>query len=102
MGSNRGLELLAVRVGVQAQPVAYDGGECRKRLWRGPVGVFIGIELDQLCELGLLAGDVGGQAVDGFAPETAHQPWAGSPTCGRMPFLSACAEQTGILQALCL
>ena len=36
------------------------------------VGVLVGVELDQVGELGLLAGDIGRQVVDDGAPEAAH------------------------------
>jgi hypothetical protein len=65
----------AGRVGVEAQAVASSPSSARiasQHLRGGRVGVFVGVELDQVGELGLLAGNVGGQVVDDGAPEAAH------------------------------
>ena len=70
-----GLEGIAigVRIEPQARCVAAqllaNGLEDRRR--RG-VGRFVGVELDEVGYLGLLARDIGGQAVNNGTPELAH------------------------------
>jgi hypothetical protein len=68
----RGLERVGVGVGVEAQAVAGGGADGLQHLRRGAAGVLVGVELDEVVELGLFARHVGGQAVDDGAPEAAH------------------------------
>ena len=56
MGGDGGLELFAVRVRIEFELIADGRAHGLQRLGRRAVGVFIGVELDQIGELGLLAG----------------------------------------------
>ena len=58
------LEQVGVRVGVEAQArrvVAEFRLDRRQHLGRGRVGVLVGVELDQVGDLGLFARHVGGE-----------------------------------------
>ena len=70
-----GLEQIGVGIGVEAQACGV-GAEFRlnrrQHLGRGRVGVLVGVELDQVGDLGLLARHVGGEGADDPAPEATH------------------------------
>jgi len=56
----RRLQGVGVGVGVQAQRLAGGGADRFERARRGAVGVLVGVELDQVVELGLLARNIRG------------------------------------------
>ena len=63
-------------VRVQAQPIgvaAQLGHQRIQHLRAGRVGVLVGVELDQVGQLGLLTRHVGGELVDEGAPEGTHE-----------------------------
>ena len=66
------LQAVTVRVRVQAQAVIQPGLHGRNRLGRRTIGVLVGVELDEVVELGLFARHVGGEIADDLAPETTH------------------------------
>ncbi len=69
------LEQVGVGVGVEAQACAVIAElrlHRRQRLGRGRVGVFVGVEFDQIGDLGLFARHIGGEVADDLAPEAAH------------------------------
>jgi len=68
--------LQALAIGVRIQPQAVvdfrlHGGDCPRRR---AIGILVGVELDQLAQLGLLARHIGHQVLDEGAPEFAHRP----------------------------
>jgi len=70
--SNRRLQPIGVRVRIQAQRVVRLSGDRGQRSRAWAVGVLVGIELDQVGQLGLFARYVRRQASDDVTPETAH------------------------------
>jgi len=75
MAGNGCFELASgrVRIELQAVGVLVQLGKDRiPHFGARRVGVFVGVELDQIGEFGLLAGNIWGQVVDDGAPETAH------------------------------
>ena len=69
---HRLLEQIAVGIGIQAQVVIQFRLHGCQRLGRWAIGIFVGVELDQLGQLGLLTGHVGHQILDEGTPEFAH------------------------------
>ena len=67
-----GLERIRFGIGIQAQAVTGGVADGLERTQRGAVGVLVGVELDQIVELGLFAGDVGDEVVDQGAPVAIH------------------------------
>ena len=61
-----------IRVRIEAQVTIGGGPDCLKHPRRRRVGALVGVEFDQLGDLGLLTRGVGGQSVDNGAPESAH------------------------------
>ena len=79
------LQAIAVRVGVEAQRAAIGAQLGLHRCdgaWRRRVRVLVGVQLDQVGQLGLFARNVGRQAVDEGAPELAHNGSQGSGAAG--------------------
>ena len=66
------LEQVAVGVRVQTQVVIDLGLHRCQRFRRRPVGVFVGVELDQLGQLRLLTGHIRHQLFYEWTPELAH------------------------------
>ncbi|MNC40717.1 hypothetical protein D3C75_894440 [compost metagenome] len=69
---HRLLQPVTVRVRVQAQVVVQLAAHGLQRLGRRAVGVFVGVQLDQAGQLGLLARHVRHQVLDEGAPESTH------------------------------
>ena len=69
---DRALEPVRVRIRVELQVFAVLGGDRGDRARAGTVGVFVGVEFDEVGQLGLLARNVRTQALNGIAPESAH------------------------------
>jgi len=72
-------------VRVEAQAVVGGFAQDGQHLRRRAVGVFVGVEFDQVGQLGLLTGDVGGQLADDGAPESAHCLGSRDGGSGRLP-----------------
>ena len=66
------LQAVTVRIRVQTQAVIQLGLHGRNRLGRRAIGILVGIELDQLGQLGLLTRHIGHQILDEGTPEFAH------------------------------
>ncbi len=73
---HRLLQAIAVGVRVQAQVIVQLRLHGRDGPGRRTVGVFVGVELDQLAQLRLLTRHVGHQVLDEGAPEFAHLPFS--------------------------
>jgi imidazoleglycerol-phosphate dehydratase len=89
---NGRLEAIAVRVGVEAQVravAAQFGLHRRQRERRRRVGVLVGVELDEVLDLGLFARNVGRQAVNKGAPVGIHERLAGAECSGRLKWYHA-------------
>jgi hypothetical protein len=65
-------EDIGAGVGIEAQGLARGHADGFQRPRRGRVGILVGVQLDQVLDLRLLAGDIGGQGTDDGAPETVH------------------------------
>ena len=70
------LEALTIGVRIQAQAIVDFRLHRSDRPRRRAVGVLVGVELDQLAQLGLLAWHIGHQVLDEGAPELAHPPFS--------------------------
>jgi hypothetical protein len=99
------LEQVGVRVGVEAQAcriVAEFRLDRRQHARRGRVGIFVGVELDQVGDLGLLARHVRGEVADDLAPEATHgrfhgkrnsrTKWYHGPPFQRLCGLTSCGK----------
>ena len=79
------LQAIGVRIGVEAKRVSV-GTHLRVHrgngVWRRRIWVLVGIQLDEVGQLGLFARNVGRQAVNEGAPELAHERLAGSDAAG--------------------
>ena len=65
-------ERARLRIGIKLQPGARGRLDGRADGGRGAKGQFIGVEFDQALNTGLLARNIGRQAVDQGTPELAH------------------------------
>ena len=74
--SDRLFQAVAVRVRVQAQVVIDLGLHGGDGLGRRTIGVFVGVELDQLGQFRLLTWHIRHQVFDEGAPEFAHLPFS--------------------------
>jgi hypothetical protein len=76
-GGNRLLEAIGVRVRVEAQrppTVRQFVGNCRQDLrCRRGIGIFVGVQLDEIRQLRLLARNVRRQAMNEGTPVAAHE-----------------------------
>ena len=71
-GGDRLAQTGRARIGVEAQAIGCRGDR-RQDARRRPVGILVGIELDEAIRVWLLAGHVGRQAMDDRTPEAAHE-----------------------------
>ena len=60
------------RVWIQAQTIGHLGLQGCQDLGAGAVGIFIGVELDQIADLGLLTRNIRGELMHDAAPELAQ------------------------------
>ncbi len=60
------------RIGIELERFADLALQGRQHARARAVGIFVGIELDEVRQLRLLAGDIGLQGADSRAPESAH------------------------------
>ena len=96
-------QAFAQRIRIKAQRLPNFGAQRFQYPGTGTVGVLVGIEFDQVGQLGLLARHIGGQAVNHGAPEAAHLwirywadfAWAGSPS----PAASSAAARMSEIKA---
>ena len=65
-------ELCGVRVRVETQRVTIDSGQDLQHLRRRWIGIFVGVQLDQLLAPRLLPRHVGRQLADQVTPVAAH------------------------------
>jgi hypothetical protein len=69
---NRRFQQFGIRIGIQPQPVADLAANRFQHARAGAVGIFVGIQLDQIAELGLLTRHIRGEVFDDLAPEGGH------------------------------
>jgi len=75
-GGNRLLEAIGVRVRVKAQrppTIRQFVGDCRQDLCLRGIGIFVGVQLDEIRQLRLLARNVRRQTVNEGTPVAAHE-----------------------------
>ena len=76
IGNGR-FELVRIGIGIKLQPIRNFSLNRSQHLGARPIGVFVGVEFDEIAELGLLTRHIGCQPMDNLAPVFAQASLSG-------------------------